>query len=228
MKATTAKDMAEEEAIVDQIYEAIIDQRLTPGTKLSESELGKAFKVSRMRARRAIFMLADRGLINRQPNKGAFIASPSEKQARDIFDMRLLIEPSIAKLASERAKPKDIRLLEKHLKKESAARAADNRRDSIKLSGQFHTLLAQVVDNEVMLQVVRDLITQSSLIIGIYDSAGASACREEEHAELVEAIRTKNGELAHDLMLEHIHHIRDNIDFDSKTKKSTDIVSLFS
>ncbi|MGX9417850.1 GntR family transcriptional regulator [Vibrio sp. RC27] len=228
MNKTRAADSVEEEAIVEQIYQAIIDQRLTPGTKLSESDLGKAFNVSRMRARRAIFMLADRGLINRLPNKGAFIARPSAKQARDIFDMRLVVEPPIARLAAERTKAKDYKLLDKHLKKESAARSSHNRRESIRLSGQFHTLLAELVDNDVMVQVVKDLVTQSSLIIGIFDSTGASACRDEEHAELVEAIRASDGDLAHDLMQSHIRHISENVDLESCPTETLDIVSLFS
>lgn len=228
MKQISETDTAEEEAIVEQIYEAIIDQRLVPNTKLSEAELCKAFDVSRMRARRALFMLADRGLINRLPNKGAFVASPSAKQASDIFDMRLLVEPSIARLAAERANKKDLALLETHVKKENAAKSSGHRQESIKLSGQFHTLIAQLVDNDVMLQTVKDLVTQSSLIIGIFDSKGTSTCRDDEHTKLVQAIRSSDGQLAHDLMQAHIRHIRDNIDLDNSPSKAIDIISLFS
>lgn len=228
MNKTQSSDVIEEEEIVDRIYEAIIDQRLAPNTKLSEAALCKAFNVGRMRVRRVLLMLANKGLVELRPNKGAFVASPSVKQARDVFEMRLLLEPLIIKMAAQKAKSKDIKLLEKHIHKESTAHVAGDRHAAIRLSGQFHAALAVIADNQVMLQTVKDLITQSSLIIGMFGASGVTNCREDEHAQMLQAIKTCDAGSAEQLMIDHICHIRDQIDFENQRSQTLDLVSLFS
>ncbi|MFB0915001.1 MAG: GntR family transcriptional regulator, partial [Burkholderiaceae bacterium] len=91
-------DQEEEEIIVERVYAALIDHRLAPGTKLSEAAMCEAFGVGRMRIRRSLLLLANRELVDLLPNRGAFVARPTAKQARDIFQARLLVEPSLAKI----------------------------------------------------------------------------------------------------------------------------------
>ena len=81
----------DEEEIVERIFEAIIDQRLPPGTKLSEASLCEAFGVGRMRVRRSLLLLSSREVVSLQPNRGAYVASPSSEQAREVFEARLMI-----------------------------------------------------------------------------------------------------------------------------------------
>ena len=102
-----AEELAEEE-IVERIFEAVIDQRLPPGMKLSEAALCEAFGVGRMRIRQSLLLLSSREVVELQPNRGAFVASPSAEQAREVFETRLMIEPNVARLAAERATPADI------------------------------------------------------------------------------------------------------------------------
>ena len=77
-----AEELAEEE-IVERIFEAVIDQRLPPGMKLSEAALCEAFGVGRMRIRQSLLLLSSREVVELQPNRGAFVASPSAEQARE-------------------------------------------------------------------------------------------------------------------------------------------------
>ncbi len=217
----------EEQFIVDSIYEAVIDQRLSPGTKLSEVGLCEAFGVGRMRIRRSLLVLASRDVIELQPNKGAFVACPTAKQAREVFEARLSLEPPLAKLAAQRATPSDIKNLEKHLLKESAALKAGNRREAIRLSGQFHNSLAMAADNEVMLRMVKDLVTRSSLIIGMFGDSGVTNCRDDEHAGIVQAMRAADGKLVETLMVEHLNHIKDHLNLDRPKGGVKDLVSLF-
>ena len=223
MTETSLAEIAEEEAIVERIYEALIDQRLAPGTKLSESDMCKAFGVGRMRIRRCLLLLANRDLVELHPNRGAFVAKPTPKQALEIFEARLTLEPSIVRLAVEKAKPSQL----KALLMESAAHVAGNRRDAIRLSGQFHTALAKLTDNTVMLRMVKDLVTRSSLIIGIFGDAGTINCRDDEHAGILQALRSGNAVLAQNLMYSHIRHIMDHLDLSKTKAQAEDLVSLF-
>src|SRR4051812_9903310 len=85
------------QAIRDQLRDAIVDRRLAPGTKLSESEVGSLFEVSRTVVRAALQMLAFEGLVRSERNPGAFVANPSPEEARQVFASRRLIEPGIAR-----------------------------------------------------------------------------------------------------------------------------------
>ena len=221
-------DIAEEQAIVDRIYEALVDQRLAPGTKLSEADLCEAFGVGRMRIRRSLLMLASRELVDLLPNRGAYVARPTAKQAHDVFDMRLLVEPSMARMAANKAKDRDIQSLADLVDKERKAQAAGQRRAAISLSGEFHIAMARAADNAVLTATVKDLITRSSLIIAMFGDLGVNNnCRDDEHASLLDAMRTHDTKKAESLMKDHIHHIRDHLDFDREPQGPQDIVSLF-
>ncbi len=227
MAVSLNTESAEEEAIVERIYAALIDQRLAPGTKLSESMLCEAFGVGRMRVRRVLLLLANRNLVELHPNRGAFVARPTQKEAQEIFEARLTIEPPIARIAVSKAKASHIKALEKHLLRESTAHAAGNREEAIRLSGQFHTTLAQLTDNAVMVQVVKDLITRSSLIIGMFGETGVANCRDDEHAGIIQALRSGDAALAESLMARHITHIREHVDFARPKVASQDILAVF-
>ncbi len=108
---------------------------------------------------------------------GAFVASPTAEQAREVFETRLMIEPNVARLAAERSTDASLTMLEQHLRLEHEAHHGNKRRDAIRLSGQFHVLLAEIAGNAVALRMVKELVTRTSLIIGIFGSPGVSNCR---------------------------------------------------
>lgn len=216
-----------EEEIVERIFEAIIDQRLPPGTKLLEAALCEAFGVGRMRIRQSLLLLSSREVVDLLPNRGAFVASPSAEQARDVFETRLMIEPNVARLAAERATKDDLRMLEGHLRLEHEAHLANRRRDAIKLSGQFHVLLAEIAGNAVALRMVKELVTRTSLIIGIFGSPGVTNCRDEDHDAIFDAFRRKEGEVAAGLMADHLRHIEEHLELSGPAEGTSDLVAIF-
>ncbi|WP_333814805.1 GntR family transcriptional regulator [Tabrizicola sp.] len=216
-----------EEEIVERIFEAIIDQRLPPGTKLSEAALCEAFSVGRMRIRQSLLLLASREVVELLPNRGAFVASPSAEQAREVFEARLMIEPNVSRLAAERATDEDLNRLERHLKLEHEAHHGNKRRDAIRLSGQFHVLLAEIAENAVTLRMVKELVTRTSLIIGIFGSPGVSNCRDEDHDEIYEAFRTRDCEAAARLMSAHLSRIQENLELSGAAEGASDLVAIF-
>jgi DNA-binding GntR family transcriptional regulator len=227
VEQVTQLDELSEEEIVDRIFEAIIDQRLPPGTKLSEAALCEAFSVGRMRIRQSLLLLSSRQVVDLMPNRGAFVASPSAEQAREVFEARLMIEPTVARLAAERATDDDLKKLEQHLHLEHAAHQGNKRRDAIRLSGQFHVLLAEIAGNAVALRMVKELVTRTSLIIGIFGSPGVSNCRDEDHDDIFEAFRTRNLDAATRLMSDHLRHIQNHLELNDPAEGSSDLVAIF-
>jgi DNA-binding GntR family transcriptional regulator len=217
-----------EEAIVERIFEAVVEQRLPPGTKLSESALCEAFGVGRMRIRRALLLLSSREVVELHANRGAYVASPTANQAREVFEARMTMEPTIARLAVERASDNDIALLSTHLKMEHDAHHHKSRHEAIRLSGQFHILLAQIAANSVMLRMMKELVTRTSLIIGIFGAPSVSNCRDDDHERILGAFKARDGLAAADLMTEHLRQIEADLDLGNKNSGAVDLVRLFS
>ncbi len=223
----SAEEIAEED-IVERIFEAVVEQRLPPGTKLSESALCDAFGVGRMRIRRSLLLLSSREVVELHANRGAFVASPTAKQAREVFEARLTLEPTIARLAVERATEADVAELSDHLKKEHDAHHDDRRHEAIRLSGQFHVLLAQIASNAVMLRIMKELVTRTSLIIGIFGAPSVANCRDDDHERILHAFKARDGQAAAGLMAEHLRVIESSLNLGHKNSGSVDLVSLFS
>jgi DNA-binding GntR family transcriptional regulator len=219
---------AEEELIVDKIYEAVLDQRLGPGTKLSEVELCEAFGVGRMRIRRSLLLLASREVVELLPNRGAFVAKPTAQQAADTFEARLIMEPPLLKMLLGRAQASDLAQLEQHLQDEANARESGKRREAIRLSGLFHTHIAQLAGNTVMMRAVKDLVARSSLIIGLYGDPGLNICRDDEHTGIIEALQAKDADQAQKLMVSHLEHLKEHLDLGPQKHAPKNLVELFS
>lgn len=216
----------DESEIVERIFEAVIEQRLPPGTKLSESALCEAFGVGRMRIRRSLLLLASQEVVILQANRGAFIASPTAEQAHEVFEARRMIEPGMARLAVEQAGPDQIALMTRHLEQEHAAHRRQDRREAIRLSGQFHSHLAAMAGNAVMQRMMKELISRTSLIISVFGSPGMSDCRDDEHGAILEALRNRDGDLAADIMLRHLQHIEAHLHLTRPKQAPLDVVAI--
>jgi DNA-binding GntR family transcriptional regulator len=203
------------QAIRDQLRDAIVDRRLAPGTKLSESEVGSLFEVSRTVVRAALQMLAFEGLVRSERNRGAFVANPSPEEARQVFASRRLIEPGIARAACERVGQNDLAAFGAQLDSEGrflAERGPSARRSEIRASGDFHLLLARVAGNAILQRFMEELVARSSLVIALYGRSGDSSCGHAEHRGIVEALQSLDGDRAASLMLAHIDHIEADLD----------------
>ncbi len=218
---------ASEDKIVRRIHNAVIEQRLPPGTKLSEAVLCEAFGVGRARVRRSLLVLAGREIVELHANRGAFVARPTPEQARDVFDARREIEPGIVRRAAARAQPSDLNRLREHLQAEQEAHAHRDRRHAIGLSGHFHILLAEIAGNRVLERMVGELVTRTSLIIGLFGAQGTDNCRSGEHDRILDAIAAHDETTGARLMFEHLAHIEAGLDVFGNQAASVDVMSIF-
>lgn len=172
------------QSIRDALRDAIVDRRLAPGAKLSESEVGSLFDVSRTVVRTVLQMLAYEGLVRIERNRGAFVSNPTPDEARQVFESRRLIEPGIVRAAAERLSSDDIAVLRRHLEQEAHfmnERGPSARRAEIKASGDFHLMLAAHAGNPILEKFMDELVARASLVIALYGRSGVSSCGHNEH-----------------------------------------------
>lgn len=216
----------DEHQIVERIYAAVMAQRLPPGTKLSEPALCEAFGVGRLRVRRALLLLGAQGIVVLHSNRGAFVARPDQREAHDVFGARLAIEPSIVRQVAQQPEKGAIRALEHHVALEDEAHQSRNRYEMIRLSGEFHIKLAAATGNAVLTRMVRELVTRTSLIIGLFGTVGVSSCEEREHHEILNLVRNRDGDGADALVRAHLARIEADLDLSANDSGQPDLMQI--
>lgn len=219
---------SQEHQIVERIHTAVMEQRLVAGTKLNEAQLCDTFSAGRMRVRRALLLLASQGIVQLQSNRGAFVACPDPDEAGDVFGARLAIEPSIARNVAQSATERDFKRLERHIRLEQEALSAGRRRDVIRLSGEFHVMLASVHGNLVLTRMMQELVARTSLIIGLFGTSGISNCEEHEHQDILTAMRGRDVKRVDALIRTHLDHIKSALDLSSSPAQEVDISEILS
>ncbi|MGH6627222.1 MAG: GntR family transcriptional regulator [Burkholderiaceae bacterium] len=214
------------EEIVEKIYTAILEHRLAPGTKLGEDRLASIFSTSRARIREVLARLANERVIDLIPQRGAFVAKPSVEQAYDVFEARRLIEPGIVRRLIDRLDDGMLARLREHQRMEAEARRMEDKRAIIRLSGEFHMLLAELAGNTALVRSMRELSTITCLIIFLYDAPTATSCRADDHVNIVAAIAAKDTAKAEALMLHHLDDIAQSLKLEGAPTEA-DLEAIF-
>jgi DNA-binding GntR family transcriptional regulator len=213
------------EAIALAIRAAVIEQRLAPGAKLSEDEIGAAFGVSRTIVRAALITLAKEGVVVTIPNRGAFVGSPDVQEALQVFQARRVIELALVREAAQRCTAEAAARLTAHLDAESDALARGDRPAAIRLSGDFHLEIARISGQQVLAPFLAGLISRTALVIALYGRSRVSACGNQEHRALAEALARHDGEEAARLMEHHLAHIEADLDLAPPLRPPPDLRS---
>lgn len=226
MATLDPKTGPDENFIVERIYKAVMEQRLAPNTKLSEARLCETFGVGRMRVRRALLLLSSQGIIKLQSNRGAYVACPDKAEANDVFAARMLIEPPLVRQLAQNPDNIKLSLLIDHIALEDAARQKKERTEIIRLSGEFHTKLAQATENKFIFRMMRELVTRTSLIVGLFGSSENASCPDDEHSNILKAIQSQNPVLAEQLLMSHLDHIQSGLDMEAHQEPQDDLAAI--
>jgi len=215
-KARTANG-ADVAQVYEQIWTAIIDQRLPPDTRLVEERLCEIFGLGRTRIRQVLQRLAHERVVTLMPNRGAVVAKPSAREVLEAGTVAQFIE------SATRA---DCARLHQQVTREHAAWRQGDRRAALKYSGEFHLIVAEVGGNQVLTGMLRDLVSRSSLIIAVYQVPAAPCCPPEEHRELARALERRQSR-AVALMVRHLERVRADLKLEEVPDKRIDLRSVF-
>jgi DNA-binding GntR family transcriptional regulator len=225
--AQLAARQTEEAVIYAKIHAAIVERRILPGVRLVEDQLAEVFDVSRMRIRSVLQSLAHDKVVTLHRNRGAVVAYPSVREAKEVFAARRLIEGALAGDIVEKADAKALQRLKMHVKREKAGEAKSNRALELKTSHDFHTLLAEITGNRVVVEFLRELMTQSLLITAIYEKPDVSSCSHQAHAQLIRFIERGDAPGLAKAMRQHLDEIEDDLVLFERQEFSADIRTVF-
>jgi DNA-binding GntR family transcriptional regulator len=218
--------------IHDRIVHALLDQRLSPGTRLREDELGAEFGGSRTRIRQVLIRLSSERLVTLRPNAGASVAEPSPREAREVFNARRLIEPSLAAACAGRVSATDLARLAALIEQEEALRDAGARGAAIRLAGDFHLALAELAGDATLERFARELISRTSLVLMCFgprdhgEAREAGGCRCRDHRTLLAALRLRDASAAARFMAEHLARLESQLVFDAEEAPQRPLAEL--
>lgn len=202
--------------IVESITEAIVERRLMPGTKLAEQKIADIFKVSRTLVRQALNQLSRDRLVTLEPARGAHVAEPSVEEARQVFEVRNMLESAMIRRLCGRITAPQLAELRAHLKDEQSTLVRTDVTGRTRLLADFHVVLARMLGNDALAQMLGELLSRCSLIALMYQSAHSAQHSYEEHVAIVDALERGDARGAVKLMEEHLHNVERNLRLDPR------------
>lgn len=211
--------------IRDFITGAAADGTLAPGARLpTERELAKRFAVPRNAVRKTLAQLEAEGSITRHVGRGTFLALRAEAGApgfdgvahtspAELMEARLRIEPALAELIVTNATPADFERMEMCLEKAERATTLD---EFELWDAALHQAIATATHNRFVIRVL-DMVTavrQQAEWGKLKDRIVTPERRikyQEEHRDIVRALRERDAERARAFIITHLQHARRNL-----------------
>lgn len=208
-EVTLASDRA-----YDAIRDLIVSAEYKPGDRLREGDLGERIGVSRTPIREALRRLVAEGLIDFLPNRGAFVASWDDDDLIDIFEIRSVLEGFACNRAASRIEQPEIDRLEEL----ADAMEARYRGTAIEhfhialLNNEFHHVLLAASRSRLLTTTVEGVLRVALIHRTFLRFSDRDMQRSfHHHREIIDAVRSGDGEWAESVMRSHIRAARDII-----------------
>lgn len=212
--------------IYNQVFAAILEQRLIPGAKLTEVALCDIFGVSRTTIRRVLLRLSLDKVVELRPNRGDVIAEPLADDVRQIFAARRLLENGVVADAARHCTKSDSTTLKEIVARENACIGSGDRSGAIRQSGEFHLEIARIAGNTPLHELLRQLVAQTSLAIALYEAPGHLLCVEDDHQDIVTAVSAGEVEKSAALMEAHLRNCESQLRLETP-EETNDLRAVF-
>ena len=191
--------------VLSEIRSAILTRRIQPGEQLVESELAKVFGVSKTPVREALKILSSSGLVTFKPYKGASVRSVDKKYVRDVYDLRLLLEPEAVKRSTANISADELDAAAALLDRAQAAGEAEDWAELSLLNRSFHASLYAYCGSELLIDVLDNLRDRAALIsVAGWESTPTWEKEWDEHRTMLGTIRERKSDIAAELSRQHI------------------------
>ncbi|WP_024821453.1 MULTISPECIES: GntR family transcriptional regulator [Aminobacterium] len=202
-------DKTMKQKVLESLREAIMRGYLESGQQLRQDDIAFQLGVSRIPVREALMQLEAEGLVTFYPYKGAVVSTLSPDEAKEIFEIRFILESEALRFAfpnlSNDVLDEALRLVEEAGAEKDSANWSDQ-------NWKFHSFLYQYAKRPRLLAMIDSLNQNIDRYIRIYlRTLSFQSESIEAHKQLITALRERNIEKAVDLLKEHLknaeHHI---------------------
>lgn len=193
----------------ERIKGEILDERLLPRQPLIEAELAAKYGMSKTPVREALLSLAREGLVEMSSFRGGRVRDFTSDDAREIYELRELLEPFALRRAVPRLTDADRRSLRALLDKAQAAEGGD-RRELSRLNCAFHSSLVARCRNEKVIEILAHLQNQVRVMsMRLWNVRATQLWEAEQHRAILTAVEAGQADQAAELLGEHISEFRE-------------------
>lgn len=198
--------------VFHKLREDILSGKYEDNEELKEVAIGEELGVSRTPVREAFRQLELEGLIQIIPNKGAYVTGITEKDVKDIYMIRSLLEGLCARWATEHITREQMEEMEENIYL-SKFHAQKGHLDQLaELDNRFHDIMYEACNSKILEHQLKDF---HQYVLRVRRKTLASKNRgpksNEEHEEILQAIKAGDGERAEQLANRHMINAYDNM-----------------
>ncbi|MBQ4347351.1 MAG: GntR family transcriptional regulator [Firmicutes bacterium] len=195
------------DVVFNTLRDAILSGKLVPGERLMENQLAEKLGVSRTPIREALRMLAQENLVGLVPRKGAQVLDMSEKDLKDVLEVRASLESLATELACRRMSRQDIARLKTINREFAEAQSKTDYEHTANIDESFHDLIFQAAGNEKLIAIMSNLKMQLYRYRLAYLKLTAqNAITTAHHQEIIAAIESGDVEKGRSVAAEHIRY----------------------
>lgn len=191
--------------IYTRLLDAIVEQRLPPGCRLTEEGLGQMFGASRAQVRDALSLLSYQQIITMHANAHTRVAAPTGEQIRQALHARRLTEMALIPMACRRPQKNDLQHLQQLLESQHQSETQNFRGAAIRLAGAFHLHLAQMAGNAPLAYFLGNLVPLTSLAIAHHDTVLTGTWQQQ--AAIAQAVEAQDETTAVKLMSQYLDDV---------------------
>ncbi|MGG1658487.1 GntR family transcriptional regulator [Brevibacillus sp. NRS-1366] len=216
-----------ESEIYKTIKQAILQQKLRPNMQLVEDVIAESFGVSRTPVRNVLRRLAYEKLVTIIPNKGTFVSCPAVMEAKEVFEMRRVLEAAAIRQACNRVNDEHLHRLQSLIDEEQEAHAQGDMFGVLQISGDFHLKIAEIAGNSYYHRYLEELISLTYVIIAFYGHKQLMCCSSDEHSHILSALQQRDEHAAEQRIARHLTLIEQSLDFDEAEDMPTSLTDIF-
>lgn len=202
--------------VCEQIVTAIVVGDIPPGQKISEPELARTYGISRGPLREAMRKLEALRLVERKPHVGARVVNLSAKELIEIYHVREALEGMACRLAAQNMPQEEIDSLRNLLDEHERSIEQLDGRSYFQKEGDldFHYRIVNGSKNEKLLESLGGDLYHLVRMYRYQFSVSSSRPKRalKEHRQIIDAIESRDPELAEMLMRRHIGAARKNVE----------------
>lgn len=227
-RKSISKKGASADVMYQALFDAITEHRLLPGAKLREDELAQAFAVSRTPVREVLQRLHQVGMVEIHHNRGAFVAKPSARRARDSFEARIILESGIFTCVAEVIQEDDLDPLLEIIALEERAFDRGDRSALIRHTGEFHIALCNLLENAELTRMLRELVSRTSVALAVFPPSGFVSMDSKHHRKIVDYLVRGEAKMAIETLATTLKEVQRSIAFEFNAERKPDLSDLAS
>ena len=193
--------------LISRLENMIILGAFLPKERLVEADLAQKMEVSRAWIRDALKNLETKGLVRMTPYRGAIVTDLTEKEVKELFQVRLVLERLANRLACDNIQQSDSKSLRKIADRIKESYKKNDFNEMLNANIQFHSYITELSKNNTLIQMIAQLRIRFHIFNTFAWSIPEIVERIlKEHELFITGLEKKNEELLDDLAEKHFSH----------------------